>query len=46
MVLKASSIKQKQVVFFEILLERRGKFNNTKRNTQKTGMFFKTLLLI
>jgi len=43
MALKANSIKQQQVVFFEILLENGGKFNNT--NTQKTGMLFKTLLL-
>jgi len=45
-VLKANSIKQQQVVIFEILPEKRGKFNNTKSNTQKTGMLFKTLLLI
>jgi hypothetical protein len=45
-VLTTYSIKKQQVLFFEILLEKRNKFNNTNSNTQNTGMLFKMLLLV
>jgi hypothetical protein len=42
--MKANSAKQQQTVFFAISLERKDKFIDTIRSTQKAGMLFRTLL--
>jgi hypothetical protein len=41
---KENSVKQQRTILFEISLERRDKFNDRNRNTDKEGRLIKTLL--
>jgi len=41
---KVKNVKEQRIIFFEMCLERRDKFSDNIRSTQKAGKLFKTLL--
>ena len=41
---KANSVKEQRIIFLELTLERKDKFDDTTRSSPKAGKLFKTLL--